>query len=313
MKPLPMWPNSNTLINNKIPIIVTSAFNEQDYLLEAINLGVTRYILKPFNRTILREIVEDTINYVNLTLNEKIHTAEIEAIYDNIKDGIVLLDKDLKFTKFNHAFTNIVGFNKNELTDKDFISFIDKSQKEKILDILKNKITHESVENMEFKLISKSLTLKDIYLSALILPLNETIFITIKDMTKIKNNESVIRNYSNLIDEYIIISKTDLEGNITYVSKALCNATGYKEEELIGQNHRILKYEDMKKELFEDLWETIINNKEWIGEIKNKKKNGDSYWVKSKIAPLFKNDKKIGYLSIRQDITDKKTFFLFRK
>ncbi len=76
-------------INNKIPIIVTSAFNEQDYLLEAINLGVTRYILKPFNRTILREIVEDTINYVNLTLNEKIHTAEIEAIYDNIKEKTI--------------------------------------------------------------------------------------------------------------------------------------------------------------------------------------------------------------------------------
>lgn len=62
----------------------------------------------------------------------------------------------------------------------------------------------------------------------------------------------------------------------------------------------------MPSSFFEDMWKTIQNGASWVGEIKNKKKNGDYYWIDAKIEPYYENDKHIGYSAIRIDITDKK-------
>ena len=81
----------------------------------------------------------------------------------------------------------------------------------------------------------------------------------------------------------------------------------YSKDELIGQNHKIIKHHDMPESIYKELWETIGSGKIWKGEIKNKKKNGDYYWVKAYISPVFDNKKEIiGYTAIREDITDKK-------
>ena len=115
------------------------------------------------------------------------------------------------------------------------------------------------------------------------------------------------KTYLEIVDKYLIASKTDLKGNIIEVSKAFCEISGYTKEELIGQNHNIVRHPDMKKEVFEKLWETLKKAQTWEGEIKNLKKNGDIYWVKARISPIFESDGSvIGYASIRVDITDRK-------
>ena len=116
-----------------------------------------------------------------------------------------------------------------------------------------------------------------------------------------------MQDYITLIDEHIITSSTDLHGNITYVSKAFCRISKYSDIELLGQNHRIVRHDDMPAELYENLWKTISNNQTWEGDIKNKAKDGSAYWVHAAISPIWDDeDKKIGYTAIRQDITDKK-------
>lgn len=119
------------------------------------------------------------------------------------------------------------------------------------------------------------------------------------------NNKN--EKYLKIIDLNVITSSTDIYGNITDVSKAFCKISGYTKEELIGQNHRIVKYPDMPNSLYIDMWDTLEKNDTWYGEIKNKKKNGIYYWVSATISPIF-NDKniKVGYTAVRQDITDKK-------
>jgi diguanylate cyclase (GGDEF)-like protein/PAS domain S-box-containing protein len=113
--------------------------------------------------------------------------------------------------------------------------------------------------------------------------------------------------YINLIDQNIITSTTDIFGIITSASDAFCNISEYSKKELIGKNHNIIKHEDTVQSLFQDLWKTINSNNIWEGEIKNKKKNGGFYWVQTTINPIFdESGKKTGYMSIRQDITDKK-------
>jgi diguanylate cyclase (GGDEF)-like protein/PAS domain S-box-containing protein len=111
----------------------------------------------------------------------------------------------------------------------------------------------------------------------------------------------------DMVDKYIITSQTDLKGKIVSVSKAFCDISGYKKYELIGENHSIIRHEEMDSSIFKELWETIKSGKTWRGEIKNKKKNGGFYWVDSIISPHYDRDGKVdGYMAIRQDITSEK-------
>lgn len=115
-----------------------------------------------------------------------------------------------------------------------------------------------------------------------------------------------LKELLDVFDENIIMSETDLQGRITYASKAFAEISGFNREELIGKPHRIVRHEYMPKEAFKDLWETIQSGKTWSGEVKNRRKDGSDYWVKSSVSPKLKNGKIVGYTSIRSDITSQK-------
>jgi len=116
-----------------------------------------------------------------------------------------------------------------------------------------------------------------------------------------------VKRYNKIIDNHVITSSTDLNGNITSVSNAFCRISQYTKHELLGKAHNIVRHPDMPKELYEDLWSTIKSGKKWRGEIKNRKKDGSYYWVNVNIEPNFTpNGEMYGYTAIRQDITDKK-------
>ena len=133
------------------------------------------------------------------------------------------------------------------------------------------------------------------------------IFIISLKNRQINNINSQMKKYIKIVDENVLTSSTDLDGNITYASEAFCEKSGYSKDELIGTNHRIIRHSDMKESTYKELWETITSGKTWKGEIKNKKKNGDYYWVKASISPVFDNKGKIiSYTAVREDITDKK-------
>ncbi len=130
------------------------------------------------------------------------------------------------------------------------------------------------------------------------------------DITTQKELEVLNFEHEKLIDtfsKYVIASKTDLKGNITYVSDAFCDISGYKRDELIGKPHSIVRHPDLSKDFYRRLWKTIKSGKEFVGEIKNKKKNGDAYWVDVCITQDFDNNgKHIGYSAIRTDISKQK-------
>lgn len=120
-----------------------------------------------------------------------------------------------------------------------------------------------------------------------------------------KLSNLLLDQYKKTIDNTAIVSKTDLNGNITYVNKKFCEISKYTQEELIGQNHRLLKSTEMPNGFFENLWKTISSKKTWQGIIKNKNKDGDTYIVDSIIMPLLDMDNNIiEYISIRNDITE---------
>lgn len=125
--------------------------------------------------------------------------------------------------------------------------------------------------------------------------------------SKINKNNEKINELHQYIDEYIILSQTNLEGYITYVSKAFCNISGYSKEELLEKPHSIIRDSIMTKESFEDLWNTIKRGEIWQGEVKNRAKSGSIYWVYARVSPQKnENGDIIGYTSIRQDISQQK-------
>lgn len=107
------------------------------------------------------------------------------------------------------------------------------------------------------------------------------------------------------MDQHDIVSTTDIKGKILSVNDRFCTVSGYSREELLGQNHRMLKSGIHNPSLYEELWSTISTGKIWRGTICNRKKNGDEYWVESTIVP-FLDDKGIPYkyVSARTDITE---------
>lgn len=133
------------------------------------------------------------------------------------------------------------------------------------------------------------------------------VFHFISSLFTLSRNSKQMKKYIDIIDETVITSSTDLKGIIIYVSHAFCKISKYTKDELLGKNHNILRDDFISKELYENMWKTITNNQVWEGEIRNKAKDGTFYWVKAKISPVYDEyGEKIGYTSVRQDITDKK-------
>lgn len=123
----------------------------------------------------------------------------------------------------------------------------------------------------------------------------------------VEDEEKQLAEYLDIIDDYVITSTTDIHGTILYVSEAFCEISGYSKEELLGNNHNIVRHPDMPKELYADLWQTVLKGDEWKGEVKNLRKDGSAYWVDVYIQPNKEDSGKIiGFTAVRHDITDKK-------
>lgn len=96
-----------------------------------------------------------------------------------------------------------------------------------------------------------------------------------------------------------IVSKTDLKGKITYINPSFVRVSGFSEEELLGAPHNLVRHPDMPPEAFADLWQTLKSGLPWTGMVKNRRKNGDYYWVVANVTPLKENGRTTGYISVR--------------
>ena len=111
---------------------------------------------------------------------------------------------------------------------------------------------------------------------------------------------------TNMMDEHVIISKTDSHGVITYASQAFIDISGYSKEELLGKPHRIVRHPDEAKEKYDTLWKTIKAKKTWQGDLKNRAKDGSTYYVHATIFPILNEAKElIEYVAFRDDITQR--------
>lgn len=304
-----------------IPFIFLTAENDSQSIVKGFSQGATDYISKPFSKEELlarvsthlklhelKNSLKKTVDQLEDKINELDESQkEFESIFNKSFNGIVLTDLDTNFLMTNDSFSRIIQYSKEELKNKSFYSLNREEDKDEVKQIVDKVLKNGYLEN-----IKKIYKVKDKFISTNIsislMPDKKRLLYNISDTSKLRKAESDIAQYIKLMDENIISSKTDLNGVITSASRAFSQISGYTKEELIKKTHRIVKNKDVKREVYYDLWSTITNDNIWKGELKNTRKDGSTYWVDTTIYPDFNKvtGEKIGYISIRHDITDKK-------
>ncbi|RQS68372.1 PAS domain S-box protein, partial [Burkholderia sp. Bp8963] len=114
-----------------------------------------------------------------------------------------------------------------------------------------------------------------------------------------RNNQPVTQREFEFPDDATLMSTTDAESYVTYANAAFIQVSGFSPEEIEGQPHNVVRHPDMPKEAFADMWATLKGGEPWTALVKNRRKNGDHYWVRSNTVPVMRNGQPQGYMSVR--------------
>ena len=313
----------------KIPVIILSGTHTAGLIRDSLKAGASDFIQKPFN-------VEELTLKVDIAVHSDRQTKEIlcgQQILNDYKNAVdrssIVSKTDRKgvITFVNDKFCEISGYSREELIGKQ-----------------QNIVRHPDMPASTFKDMWKTIQDKKPWFGEVknrnkeggyywvdtvinpIMDYNGDIleYIGIRtDITELENIRTELENnlnisnknfseaykisqeYQRAIDESNILSRTDTEGKIIYVNDKFCELSGYSKEELLGNSHNLVRHPDNPKQIYVDLWDAITSGKVWHGQIRNRAKNGTTYYVESTIVPILdKDDNTTEYLAIRHNVTE---------
>ncbi|MBD2384328.1 PAS domain S-box protein [Cylindrospermum sp. FACHB-282] len=229
-------------------------------------------------------------------------------------DLLCIAGFDGYFKTVNPSWTKTLGWSTHKLLANTFIDFVHPEDRENTIFHTKSLTEGMDSINFENRYLCQDGSYKWLSWNATAYIEEQLIYAVAHDITPQKENEIALqKNIKELealkfaLDAHSLVAVTDVEGIITYANEQFCKISKYSKEELIGQDHRIIKSGYHSKEFFKDLWRTIAQGKLWKGEMKNKAKDGTFYWVDTLIVPVLNPDgKPHQYIAIRSDITDRK-------
>lgn len=229
-------------------------------------------------------------------------------IIDKDSNFILHQDNELSFNKYKNIPTNLDKIFPNSLNSKDIYTYsLDNilNNDDKAILIFKTRDAYK-VDLINSKLNTALL----IFVLTIILSFILSLYVS-KNPSKLqvallKANEK-FKEFTSIIDKYVIISKTKTDSTIIEVSSAFIESSKYEKEELIGKKMNIIKNSQEDENKYKDLWETIKNGETWHGEIKNKNKIGEIYWLEQYIIPTIdKDNEEEIFVSVGTDVTAKK-------
>ena len=280
------------------------------------NIDLKIIYLKEDNNLVF--FVNNTLQHITNINNElnknckllKDSEAKYRNLFENIPLGIFTVYKGGSIESINPFMLEILG---SPSIDKSLSLNINKIPNLKNSELLKD-INICFNKGLSFQKVYEynSIWGKNIFFKAYITPIdksnNDKIIIIIDDKTKDKFTKNQLRILSEGVNNSpASIIVTDAYGKVQFVNKQFVELSGYKRSEVLGKKTNILKSGYHTKEFYENLWKTINKGNQWIGEFRNKKKNGDFFWESAMISPL-KNDKGevTNYMAIKEDVTEKK-------
>ncbi|NOY08598.1 MAG: PAS domain S-box protein [Spirochaetes bacterium] len=238
------------------------------------------------------------------------------SIVQNSPAGIVVTDESYVIRYVNNRFCKITGFDRDELINRDFrellFKAIDRKTSQDILYRFKQRIKGKHIsQSPDYSFKRKNGKRVWIQLNGSTYKDSKGITFSVSqvlDITERKQREKEIRRLSSIIEQSpLSVFITDLNGNIEYVNPQFTKQTGYTFLEVKKKNPRIFRSGEHSQELYRNLWDTIEAGKTWFGEFHNKKKNGDLFWEKTVIGPIFDEKGRItNYVCIKEDITEQR-------
>jgi PAS domain S-box-containing protein len=249
----------------------------------------------------------------------------LAAVVESSDDAIIGKTLEGTITAWNRGAEKVFGYSTSEAVGRPMLMLLPPERRDEEADILARIGRGESVEHFETVRIRKDGA--RINVSATISPIRDGSGAVVgaskiaRDITERKRAERLIKeslaaseaalkelaDQKFALDQHAIVDVTDIEGRITYANAKFCAVSQYSTEELIGQNHRILNSGHHPKEFFLQMYQSIAKGQVWHGEIKNRAKDGSTYWADVTIVPFAGTDgKPRQYVAIRADITERK-------
>lgn len=230
--------------------------------------------------------------------------ASEDAIFGEALDGAI--------TDWNSAAERIYGYAIEEIHGQSISLLVPPERSTEISQILQHIRRGESIKQFETVRIRKDG--RRISVSLTISPIKDsqghiTGVVTIaRDITRRKQRKEELLWLSRALEQSpVAVVITDTEGSIKYVNAKFSGLTGYRREEIIGKNPRILQSGKTPQEVYQQLWNTVISGNEWRGEIQDKRKGGELYWVREHISPIRNPQGEIThFLATEEDITEHK-------
>ncbi|PHV63111.1 EAL domain-containing protein [Cyanobacterium aponinum] len=296
-----------------IPIIFLTALDSSEDKIKGLELGAIDYITKPIHYPELLSRVNTCLKISNLANSLKTQNrllkSEIEA-RKNAQISQQKAEKKLK-TIINNHFHSMVVLDldgKVLFLNEEAEKLFNRTHEQMVGDTLGiplelNKISELEILRSQSELITVEMRAVPIIWNddnAYLLS-----FIDISEKKKMEQELKILYRASEQSPASIVI--TNVEGNIQYVNSKFETVSGYKKEEVIGKNPRVLKSGYTHETDYKNLWKTISNGKEWQGEFHNKRKNGELYWERALISPIFNSVGAIThYIAVKEDITEEK-------
>ena len=241
-------------------------------------------------------------------------TIESEDKYRNLVESIdeivFACDEKTNLTFINSAVQRIAGYNVDDIIGHPFSTFLHPDDLSIAMNNFMN-LSDNKINRSEYRLKTKDGNYR--YFSATI----HGIFAgsefkgargILMDITQKVLSAHQIKVLSKAVEQSpVSVVLTDLKGNIQFVNEKFSKVTGYKKDEVLNQNPRILKSGTQSSEFYKKLWDTILSGKVWQGELHNKRKNGQLYWENAIISPVIDDNGKItNFIAVKEDITEKK-------
>lgn len=315
--------------NCEIPIIVVSAHNDSNILIEAIEIGISRFILKPLNINKLLDIISEFAQNI-CNKNDKNRVSNLLAQYKSIVDADSIVSKTNKegiITYVNDKFIEISEYKKEELIGKHHNIIRHPETSKKLFQKMWHTIS-EKKQVWQGVVKNRSKYGRTYYVRSTIKPILDTNgeivefmairqditpqektrkFLQKQNFEKVSNLNDALKNqeqYENVINKINIVSRFDLKGRITYVNKRFCKLIEFSKEELIGQTFKMIRHEDTNIETSRQMWKTIKSGDTWSGKLINKSKTGKTFHLDAVISPIFnQNNEIIEFISVCHNIT----------
>ena len=316
-------------INSTIPFVIITAFNDTDYLFEAIKLNVTNYLTKPLNLFALSEVLANIAKNINLENENKEIYNSLKQYKDIVDERSIISKTDINgiITYINEPFEKISGYKKEELLGKPHSIIthpaINKNifkkmwkkiniEKKSWQGRLKN-ITKEGNEYFVDIIIKPILDLDGNIIEYISLSNDITDLETTKEYFKAQTQKSafnltesirIVNAYKEAINESNIILRINLDKKIIYANDAFFKVSGYTKEDLIGKPYSFLKHYNLSEEEQAIKIDSMFTGTIWKGKVSNFKKNGEVFHCDVTMYPLKNNNEEIvEYMCIRHDIT----------